>query len=105
MAKQSESPAEGVLKMSVPTLNVAVDIGYTNDDQPPHEAVFTHTTDDGLASRRDFTHRVRSHEELAAAKLGDLPAGFGLSLRQRMAGAAENNQFPWRTDIYGKQRT
>lgn len=101
----AKTPAAGKIRSKPYALNVAVEVNDCDHEEDPREAQFTHTTDDGLASRRDFMHRVRSHEELEAGHDRNLPAGFGLSMRQRMAGAAWNDQFPWRTDIYGKQRT
>lgn len=59
-------------------------------------------TDHGLASTRS-KHRVRSCDEVASCRSGDLPLSEGLALRQAMAGQGENDQFPYSTDKHGKQ--
>lgn len=67
------------------------------------EIQYNYVTDEGLASRRS-KHVVRNHAEVAAATKGELPSGLGLSLRAPMAGQCENDQWPYCTDNYGKQR-
>lgn len=84
--------------------NIACEIDHQHDYSDPREMDFNVTTDDGLASRRS-KHEIRSYEQLEADTHGRLDAGFGVSIRMRMAGAGENNQFPYTTDEYGKQRS
>lgn len=87
-----------------PNLNVATVIDRCIDVCAPMEPTYNSTTDDGLASLRS-KHEVRTREEIAAARTGDLPLGLGLSLKQPMAGQCENNQFPFSTNRFGKPRT
>jgi hypothetical protein len=91
------------LMAPMPAFNVALEIDRPDPDIASKEPNYNATTDDGLASLRS-KHIMRDHAEVAAACSGDLPLGDGLSLRQAMAGQAENNQFPVRTNQYGKQR-
>lgn len=88
---------------AVPGFNSALDIDRADPDIASKEPDYNATTDDGLASLRS-KHIMRDHAEILAASSGDLPLGVGLSLRQAMAGQGENNQFPARTNPYGKQR-
>lgn len=92
-----------VFSAPAPAFNVALEIDRADPDIPSKEPDYNASTDDGLASLRS-KHVMRNHAEIAAARTGDLPLGDGLSLRQPMAGQAENNQFPVRTNQYGKQR-
>jgi hypothetical protein len=73
-------------------------------DMPDKEMPYNQVTDQGLASRRS-KHILRSNDEVNASITGSLPAGDGLSLRAPMAGQGENDQFPWCTDRFGKQRS
>jgi hypothetical protein len=91
------------LSAPMPAFNVALEINRPNPDIPSKEPNYNSTTDDGLASLRS-KHTMRTRDEIEAARSGDLPLGDGLSLRQPMAGQGENNQFPVRTNQYGKQR-
>lgn len=93
----------GAIFAPIPGFNSATAINRIGEDSPPKEIEYNSTTDDGVASLRS-RHVGRTHAEIAAARSGDLPLGTGLSLRQPMAGQAENNQFPFTTDNYGKQR-
>jgi hypothetical protein len=88
----------------MPKFNSATVINRPDTDPASKTPTYNCTTDDGLASRRDL-HDCRSQAEYAAAYSGDLPLGQGLSLRMAMAGQAENDQFPYSTDEYGKQRS
>lgn len=90
--------------VQMPAFNSAIDIDRPDPDIASREMPYNSTTDDGLASLRS-KHRVRTYEEIEAAKSGEPDLGFGLSLRQPMAGQAENNQFPLSTNQYGKQRS
>lgn len=67
----------------------------------PKPGDYNQDADPNLASTRSKS-RVRSHEAVAAATKGDLPLGAGLAFRSRMAGAMENDQFPYSTDECGK---
>ena len=93
----------GEVLQPIPALNVAMEIDRADPDFPSREIDYNQQTDNGLASLRSKTN-IRSHEQIAASTSGDLPIGLGLSLRAPMAGQAENNQFPCRTNNYGKQR-
>lgn len=108
MAKNTPAPKGVSLDQALampadPTFNVATILNPCDYDCPPRDPLYNSTTDDGLASLRS-KHEVRTREEIAAARTGDLPLGIGLSLKQPMAGQCENNQFPFRTDRYGKPR-
>lgn len=92
-----------VFPSTMPALNSALDIDRPDPDIASREMPYNSSTDDGLASLRS-KHMVRTHAEVAAAMTGDLPLGDGLCLREAMAGQAENNQFPFETNQYGKQR-
>jgi hypothetical protein len=92
------------LPMQMPAFNSAIDINRIQPDIDSRQMPYTSTTDDGLASLRS-KHRVRTFAEIEAAKICEPDLGFGLSLRQAMAGQAENNQFPFSTNQYGKQRS
>jgi hypothetical protein len=91
------------LMAPMPAFNVALEINRPDPDLPSKEPNYNSSTDDGLASRRS-KHIMRTHAEIAAARTGDLPLGDGLSLREPMAGQGGNDQFPVRTNQYGKQR-
>lgn len=84
-------------------MNIACDVDMQCDEFEPKAGNFNVSTDDGLASRRSKTV-IRNHAEMAAATGPAPPAGYGMALRQRMAGVGGNDQFPYRTDEYGKQR-
>ena len=86
------------------TLNVATEINRPSPDEALKDPRYNSTTDESRASRRAFLHPVRTHAEAAAARTGDLPLGDGLTLRMAMAGQCENDQFPFETDPFGKQR-
>lgn len=77
-------------------------IGSEPLPDPEAEAGYTTRTDHGLASDRS-KHRVRSHEELASAKISEPKLGEGVSFRQAIAGQGVNDQFPYSTDKHGKQ--
>lgn len=83
--------------------NSACDIGIVHKGEEGYtpEITYTHRVDDDLASER-AKHRARTHEELAADKVRDLPLGAGLSMRMPMAGQCENDQFPYSTGEDGK---
>lgn len=86
--------------------NVATVIARDTARQEPEaaEMPYNEVTDQGLASRRS-KHMVRDHKEVEAAYTGELAIGYGLSCRAPMAGQCENDQFPWQTDKFGKQRS
>jgi hypothetical protein len=73
-------------------------------ENEPKEMPYNQVTDEGLASRRS-KHKVRTHAEVEAATHEKLAPGYGLSLRAPMAGQCENDQYPWGTDRFGKQRS
>jgi hypothetical protein len=85
-------------------MNSAVLRDLARQDMPDKEMPYNQVTDQGLASRRS-KHILRSNDEVNASITGSLPAGDGLSLRAPMAGQGENDQFPWCTDRFGKQRS
>lgn len=96
-------PLAGILT-PIPGFNRAMDINVDRLEPAPRQMPYNEVPCDGLASRRS-KQPVRTFEELAAAT-GPAPApGYGLSLRSAMAGQCENDQFPLRTDAFGKQRT
>lgn len=101
MPKKSAPEAVPLPAFSMPQFNVAIKINEPDPDIASKQPVYNATPDDGLASLRS-KHMVRTHAE--AAPSGDLPLGFGLSLRAAMPGQGENNQFPIRANQYGKQR-
>lgn len=86
--------------------NVATIIARDTARQDPEaaEMPYNETTDQGLASRRS-KHMMRDHKEVEAAYSGELAVGYGLSCRAPMAGQCENDQFPYQTDKFGKQRS
>lgn len=102
-APKGVTPAQAFAPLRDPTMNVATVIDQCDyvDDVP--RPLYNSTTDDGLASRRS-KHEVRTRAEIADAREGDLPLGIGLSLKQPMAGQCENDQFPYRSDRFGKPR-
>lgn len=87
-------------------LNVATVIANdtARQENKPAEMPYNQITDEGLASRRS-KHVVRTHAEVKAASDDNLALGDGLSLRAPMAGQCENDQYPWATDRFGKQRS
>lgn len=91
------------LSAPMPAFNVALEVNRADPDLPSMEPNYNSTTDDGMASRRS-KHIMRTHAEITADRSGDLPLGDGLSLREPMAGQGENDQFPVRTNQFGKQR-
>lgn len=108
MAKNTPAPkgvtlAQALAPCADPTMNVATILNPCDYVDIPRDPLYNSTTDDGLASLRS-KHEVRTRAEIAAARSGDLPLGIGLSLKQPMAGQCENNQFPFRTDRFGKPR-
>lgn len=96
-------PITGLI-VPISGFNSAIDINCPSPDPEQRVMPYNQTADDGLASRRS-KHEVRSYEELAAATSAPLAPGYGLSLRSAMAAQGENDQFPMRTDPYGKQRS
>lgn len=84
--------------------NSAVEINTDRMQNPFRDMPYNQTPCEGLASRRS-KQPVRTFAELAAATGPALPLGYGLSLRSAMTGQCENDQFPFRTDPFGKQRT
>lgn len=87
-------------------LNVATVIARDSARQEiePKEMPYNRITDEGLASRRS-KHMVRTHAEVKAATHDEPAIGYGLSLRAPLAGQCENDQYPWQTDRFGKQRS
>lgn len=107
MAKLTKAPLTATVAdilQPVPGLNDVVLRDADRQDFPAAEIPYNYTPDQGLASRRS-KQVVRSCAEVQAACSGDLPLADGLSLRSPMAGQAENDQFPFSTDRYGKQRS
>ena len=92
--------------MSAHDLNVATVIARdtARQDTEAKEMPYNQVTDEGLASRRS-KHKVRTHAEVKAATHGTPELGYGVSLRAPMAGQCENDQYPWQTDRFGKQRS
>lgn len=106
MAKVTQTPVLATVRdliQPVDGFNDAVLRDAERQSIAPAEMPYNSTTDQGLASRRS-KHVMRTHAEVEAAYSGDLPAADGLSLRAPMAGQCENDQFPFQTDRFGKQR-
>jgi hypothetical protein len=103
-APRTVSPAQLVAASTDDGFNDVVLRDAQRQEFPAAEMPYSCTTDEGLASRRS-KHVVRTHDEVKAACNGDLPIGQGLSLRAPMAGQCGNDQFPFQTDRFGKQRS
>lgn len=96
-------PLAGVFS-PIPGFNRAMDINADRFEPAPRRMPYNQTPCDGLASRRS-KQAVRTFEQVAAATGPAPEPGYGLSMRSAMAGQCENDQFPIRTDVFGKQRT